>query len=108
MDRCDEVFQRVYETMFEQTDDPLPDVVPVTRELRCQMLQQHLRHSSQRLMQRCGIDRSDADLQRIGAWNAQFCSAVPGRFGARRRRRWPLWPRKMKDAAMQPIMPMTR
>ena len=48
MDRCDEVFQRVYETMFEQTDDPLPDVVPVTRELRCQMLQQHLRHSSQR------------------------------------------------------------
>ena len=45
MDRCDEVFQRVYETMFEQTDDPLPDVVPVTRELRCQMLQQHLRHS---------------------------------------------------------------
>ena len=93
MDRCDEVFQRVYETMFEQTDDPLPDVVPVTRELRCQMLQQHLRHSSQRLMQRCGVDRSDADLQRIsarvssscGAWNAQFCSAVPGRFGARRR-----------------------
>lgn len=67
MDRCDEVFQRVYETMFEQTDDPLPDVVPVTRELRCQMLQQHLRHSSQRLMQRCGVDRSDADLQRIGS-----------------------------------------
>ena len=29
MDRCDEVFQRVYETMFEQTDDPLPDVVPL-------------------------------------------------------------------------------
>ena len=67
MDRCDEVFQRVYETMFEQTDDPLPDVVPVTRELRCQMLQQHFRHSSQRLMQRCGVDRSDADLQRIGS-----------------------------------------
>ena len=67
MDRCDEVFQRVYETMFEQTDDPLPDVVPVTRELRCQMLQQHLRRSSQRLMQRCGVDRSDADLQRIGS-----------------------------------------
>ena len=65
MDRCDEVFQRVYETMFEQTDDPLPDVVPVTRELRCQMLQQHLRHSSQRLMQRCGCWRWSRPSQGI-------------------------------------------
>lgn len=65
MERCDEVFQRVYETMFEQTDDPFPDVVPVARELHCQVLRQHLRRSGQRLMRRCGIGQSDADLQRI-------------------------------------------